>query len=213
MCSSDLKDSTGGFTVPLRHRDGHRIWVTGSFNEVPDPENGRRMVVGTFRDVTTEHDAGRREAALGAMSLVVSRAVSTTQVLREALGELARLWRSPDVTAVTWTATDQVEVTSTGSARGWDALPAGLRRELTALRDQPVLTPAAHAPGGAGIRLEYPAGTLGIWIELGPGQVFTAEDRTVLSLVSGYLGQALHRAYQADQQREAALAQIGRAHV
>jgi anti-sigma regulatory factor (Ser/Thr protein kinase) len=57
-----------------------------------------------------------------------------------------------------------------------------------------------------GVRLEHPAGTLGIWIELGSGRVMTAEDRTLLSLVCGYLGQALNRAYQTDQQRETALA-------
>src|SRR5690348_15955544 len=201
-----MTDSTGGFTVPLRHRDGHRIWVTGSFHEVTDPESGRRMVVGTFRDVTAAHNAVQREAALGAMSLVVSRAGSADQVLRDALGELARLWRAAEVTAATWTGADQVAVTSTGSARSWDELPAGLRDALTALRDRPVLTPAAETPGGAGIRLEHPAGTLGIWIELGAGQLLTAEERTLLSLVGGYLGQALNRAYQVDQQREAALA-------
>jgi PAS domain S-box-containing protein len=201
-----LKDSTGEFTVPLRHRDGRRVWVTGSFNEVTDPEHGRRMVVGTFRDVTAEHNAVQREAALGAMALIASRATNAAQVLQEALGELARLWHSPEVIAVTWNGDDQVTVTSTGSARSWDALPAGLRDRLAALRDQPVLNPAAETPGGAGIRLEHPAGTLTIWIELGPGQLFSAEDRTVLSLVGGYLSQALNRAYQADQQRETALA-------
>ena len=35
--------------------------------------------------------------------------------------------------------------------------------------------------------------------------MLTAEDRTLLSLVCGFLGQALHRAYQIDQQRETAL--------
>ena len=112
-----MTDSTGSFTVPLRHRDGRRVWVTGSFNEVTDPENGRRMVVGTFRDVTTEHYAVQREAALGAMGLMVARAASAAQVLQEALGELARLWRAPEVTAATWTGADQVAVTSTGPAR------------------------------------------------------------------------------------------------
>jgi PAS domain S-box-containing protein len=201
-----LKDSTGSFTVPLRHRDGRRIWVAGSFNEVTEPETSRRMVVGTFRDITAEHNAGQREAALGAMALIAARASNAAQVLREALAELARLWRSPGVTAVTWTGDSQATVTSTGPARDWDTLPAGLRDALAALRDQPALTPAAETPGGAGIRVEHPAGSLGIWIELGPGQLFTAEDRIVLSLVGGYLGQALNRAYQADQQREAALA-------
>jgi len=201
-----MTDSTGGFTVPLRHRDGHRIWVTGSFHEVTDPDSGRRMVVGTFRDVTAAHYAVQREAALAAMGMVASRAGSAPQVLQEALGEVARLWRAAEVTAATWTGADQVAVTSTGPARSWDELPAGLRDALTALRDRPVLTPAAETPGGAGIRLEHPAGTLGIWIELGSGQLLTAEERTLLSLVGGYLGQALNRAYQVDQQREAALA-------
>src|SRR5262249_43346255 len=97
-----MTDSTGGFTVPLRHRDARGIWVRGGFNEVPDPENGRRMVVGTFRDVTTEHHAVQREAALGAMGLLASRAGSAGQVLQEALAELGGLWQSPEVTAVTW---------------------------------------------------------------------------------------------------------------
>ena len=164
------------------------------------------MVVGTFRDVTAEHYAVQREAALAALGLVLSRAGSAVQVLHETLGELRRLWRARNVTAATWAGADQVTVASTGSVRTWDALPARLRDALTALRDQPPLTPAAGEPGGAGIRLEHPAGTLAIWIELDPGRVLSAEDRTLLSLVCGYLGQALHRAYQTDQQRETALA-------
>src|SRR5271165_3648356 len=84
-----------------------------------------------------------------------------------------------------WTGTDQVTVVSTGSAGPWEALPAQLRDALAALRDQPLLTPTAGEPGGAGIRLEHPAGTLAIWIELDPGRVLTAEDRTLLSLVCG----------------------------
>ena len=205
-----MTDSKGSFTVPLTGRDGRRIWVSGSFNEVRDPEDDRRMVVGTFRDVTAEHYAVQREAALAAMGLVLSRAGSATQVLLEALGELRRLWRAREVTAATWTGAGQVTVASTGSAVSWDALPAGLRDALAGLRDQPLLTPTAGAPAslpaGAGIRLEHPAGTLGIWLDLGSGRVLTAEDRTLLSLVCGYLGQVLHRAYQTDQQRETALA-------
>ena len=198
-------DPDGSFTIPLTRRDGERIWVTGSYNEVRDPDNGRRMLVGTFRDVTAEHYAVQRETALAAMGLVVSRAGSADQVLHEALAELHRLWRAREVTAVTWTAADQVRVTSTGEAQAWDELPTGIRAALAALREQPVLMPTAGTPGGAGVRLEHPAGTLGIWIDLGSRRVLSAEDRTLLSLVGGYIGQALHRAYQTDQQRETAL--------
>src|SRR4029077_16291068 len=155
--------------VPLTGRDGRRIWVSGSFNEVRDPEDDRRMVVGTFRDVTAEHYAVQREAALAAMGLVLSRAGSASQVLLEALGELRRLWRgrggnaaasacaaggTGEVTAATWTGAGQVTVASTGSAVSWDALPAGLRDTLAGLRDQPLLTPTAgtpaRRPAGAG---------------------------------------------------------------
>ena len=201
-----MTDGQGSFAVPFTCRDGRRIWVAGSFSEVSDPDNGRRIVVGTFRDITAEHYAVQREAALAAMGLVLSRAGSAVQVLHETLGELRLLWRARNVTAATWTGTNQVTVASTGSAGTWEALPAELRDALTALRDQPLLTPAAGGPGGAGVRLEHPAGTLAIWIELDPGRVLGAEDRTLLSLVGGYLGQALHRAYQMDQQRETALA-------
>jgi len=200
-----MTDSKGSFTVPLTRRDGRPIWVSGSFNEIDEPEKGRRMVVGTFRDVTAEHYAVQRETALAAMALVLSRAGSADQVLQEAIRELRRLWRAREVTAATWTEADQVTVASTGSARSWEELSVELRGALEGLRDQPVLTPVTGLPAGAGIRLEHPAGTLGIWIELGPGRVLSVEDRTLLSLVGGYLGQALHRARQTDQQRDTAL--------
>ncbi len=201
-----MTTSKGSFTVPLVRRDGRRIWADGSFNEVRDPEQGRRMVVGTFRDITAEHYAVQREAALAAMGLVLSRAGSAAQVLQEALGEVRRLWRAREVIAATWTGTDQVTVASTGPADSWQALPAETRGALAEMRDQPLLTPTADRPAGVGIRLEYPAGTLAIWIELDSGRVLTTEDRTLLSLVCGYLGQALHRAHQTDQQRETAVA-------
>ena len=202
-----MTDGKGSFAVPFICRDGRQIWAAGSFSEVSDPDHGRRMVVGTFRDITAEHYAVQREAALAAMGLVLSRAGSADQVLHETLGELRRLWRARNVTAAIWTGTDQVTVASTGSARTLGGIArTDCADALAALRDQPPLTPAAGEPGGAGIRLEHPAGTLAIWIELDPGRVLGTEDRTLLSLVCGYLGQALHRAYQMDQQRETALA-------
>ena len=73
---SSWSQSKGSFVVPVTHRDGHRLWVAVSFNEVQDPDTGRRMVVGTLRDITAEHYAGQREAALAAMGLLLSQADS-----------------------------------------------------------------------------------------------------------------------------------------
>jgi anti-sigma regulatory factor (Ser/Thr protein kinase) len=57
--------------VPFTHRAGHRLWVAGVFNEATDQENGR-LVVGTLRDVTTEHDARERDSET---ALALQRAI------------------------------------------------------------------------------------------------------------------------------------------
>src|SRR6202000_1721115 len=77
--------------------------------------------------------------------------------------------------------------------------------EIGALRQRPVLTPADGAGPAVGITVEHPQGLLAVWIELGVGRPFSAEDRALLALLCGYLGQALHRVYQSDRQRETAL--------
>ena len=146
-----MTDPTGSFTVPLRRRDGRRIWVTGNFNELRNPENGRRMVVGTFRDVTAEHYAVQREAALAAMGLIVSRGGNSVEVLREALAELRRLWRAREVTAATWLGSDPVTVTSTGPFGSWESLPDELRERLGGLQEQPVLMPVGPAASDGAI--------------------------------------------------------------
>ena len=71
-----MEQSKGSFVAPVTHRDGRRLWVAASFNEVRDPDSGRRMVVGSLRDITAEHYAGQREAALAAMGLLLSQADS-----------------------------------------------------------------------------------------------------------------------------------------
>ena len=148
-----MTEGKGSFAVPFSRRDGRRIWVAGSFNEVSDPDNGRRMVVGTFRDITAEHYAVQREAALAAMGLVLSRAGSAVQVLHETLGELRRLWRARNVTAATWTGTDQVTVASTESARTWEALPA----EAHGRPDRPAGPTRADADVRRARRSRHPA--------------------------------------------------------
>ncbi|MDT5176908.1 MAG: hypothetical protein QOJ95_1106, partial [Mycobacterium sp.] len=56
-----ITESHGAFTVPVAHRDGHRLWVAASFNHAEDPDSGRRVMVGTLRDVTAEHYVVQRE--------------------------------------------------------------------------------------------------------------------------------------------------------
>ena len=204
-----VREEPGGdFAVPLTRLDGRRLWVAGSFSTIMDQENGR-LVVGTLRDVTAEHYAIQRDGALAALGQVLARAASMTDTLREALGELHRLWHARSVVAAIWSdaAEPGAEPTVTGSIPGvsWHTVPDGTRTALTGLRDQQPLMPETKA-GGAGITLEHPSGTLAIWIDLPSGRVLTIEDQTLLSLIAGRVGQALHRAHQIDEQRDTALA-------
>lgn len=203
---STLLDQTrGSYTIPVTHRDGHRLWVTATFNQVQDPDSGRSVVVGTFRDVSAEHYAIQREMALAALSTSLSQATCLSEAVSGALTELRELWRAERVTAAVFERGDQPALTSTDPALTWQRLPDERRQALADLRHQAPLTPTL-AQGGAGILLEYPDGPLALWIDLGENRPFTGEDQLLLSLLAGHLAQGLARAHQIDQQRETAIA-------
>jgi PAS domain S-box-containing protein len=199
-------ESRGNYTIPVTHRDGHRLWVAAAFNQVTDPDTDRRVIVGTFRDVTAEHYAVQRESALASLSLRLSEAESLAGALQGVLPSLRELWQATEVYAAVSDSSGVRVLTTRDEHQRWDALPEQLRRTLTATLDRPLLTPVADHPGGAGIALEHPDGTMVLWIELAENRPFTEQDQTLLALLAGHLGQGLHRLYQIDQQRETALA-------
>ncbi|NKZ08261.1 SpoIIE family protein phosphatase [Actinomadura latina] len=194
----------GTYTIPVDHRDGHRLWITTSFNHVHDPDTGRRVVVGTFRDVTAEHYAIQRESALAALSLRLAGAAGLPDALAGALDELRELWQARRVLAVLFTDGEPPVLTSTDPDLTWQALPERRRRELGALRAHPTLTPSAEHP--AAITLEHPRGTLAVWVELSERRPFSDQDQVLLTLLAGHIAQGLVRAHQIDQQRDTALA-------
>ncbi|WP_327287323.1 SpoIIE family protein phosphatase [Streptomyces sp. NBC_01198] len=195
----------GRYTIPVTHREGHRIWIGATFNQVQDPDSGRTVIVGTFRDVTAEHYAIQRESALAALGTCLSRSSSLSEALGGALGELKKLWRARRVTAAVFDRADEPALTSTDADLAWRDLPVQRRQALAGLRQQPVLSPVAEPPG-AGILLEHPEGPLVLWVDLGEQRPFTGEDQLLLSLLAGHLAQGLARAHQIDQQRETAIA-------
>ncbi|GAA0461625.1 histidine kinase [Paractinoplanes deccanensis] len=200
-----VEESHGSYTIPVKHRDGHRLWAAASFNQVEDPDTGRRVIVGTFRDVTAEHYAVQRESALAALSVRLSQAESLPGALHGVLEELRDLWKANEVYAAVFAGGVPV-VTAVDTALRWEGLPEHLREALRAVREKPLLTPVAERPGGAGIALEHPDGTMALWVELAEKRPFTEQDRTLLALLAGHLGQGLQRIHQIDLQRETALA-------
>ncbi|MGK5683244.1 SpoIIE family protein phosphatase [Actinoplanes sp. URMC 104] len=201
-----IERSRGTYTIPVRHRDGHRLWVAASFNQVEDPDTGRRVIVGTFRDVTAEHYAVQRESALAVLSVRLSEAESVPGALDSVLPDLRELWQATHVCAAVFGASGTPALTTTEPGERWENLSEQRRAALLALRDRPLLTPVAEQPGDAGIALEHPGGTMVLRVELRENRPFTEQDRTLLALLAGHLGQGLHRIHQIDQQRETALA-------
>ncbi len=200
-----LENARGSHTVPVTRRDGRRRWIAVTCNKAEDPDTGRRVTVGTFRDVTAEHYAVQRETALAALSTSLSRASSMPEALSGALDQLRSLWHADVVLAAVFDGDDTPALTATDPDLRWENLPDGRRERLGALRGRPPLTVVTE-DSGAGVLLEHPRGPLTLWVDLGGDRPFTSEDQLLLSLLSGHLAQGLVRAHQIDQQREAAIA-------
>ncbi|GAB4586678.1 SpoIIE family protein phosphatase [Nocardia sp. IFM 10818] len=86
----DLGTDAARFVMPIRHRDGRRLWLAVSTNSLVKPENGERIFVGTIRDVTAEHDAQARDQAASRLATAVGAATSVVEVLTVGLEELRR---------------------------------------------------------------------------------------------------------------------------
>jgi PAS domain S-box-containing protein len=204
---------SGNFVLPFRHREGHRLWAAVTFNQVYEHGSGDRMLVGTIRDVTADRLAVQREAAQARMSTRLSSAGGLVDMIEAGIDELRDLWEARRVLAAVWNRAGRVSLTSTDPDDRWTDLPESLRERMAGLREQPPLHVTTSADPstpdgvtGAGTMLEFPDRVLAIWVELDSSRPLDTGDRSLLALLCGYLGQALHRAYLFDQQREVALA-------
>jgi PAS domain S-box-containing protein len=198
----------GGFTVPVNHRDGHRLWVAANFNHVEDPDSGQRIMVGTLRDVTAEHYVVQRQTALAALNQQLAQADTLDTALRGVAEELRRVWQARRVLAVVFAGTDESvtpELIWAGDPAGWADLPLRHRQLIESLRGGDLLTTGTEEAGMAGIALRHPRGVLVISVELAEQRPFTPEDHTLLTVLAGRLGEGLRRIYQWDEQRETAV--------
>ncbi|GAB3149830.1 SpoIIE family protein phosphatase [Amycolatopsis stemonae] len=198
-------EPSGSFVLPLKHRDGHRVWAAIAYKELYDDDGDRRLI-GTIRDVTAERYAVQRENALAAMNQRLAGISGVPDVLRTGLDMLRELWQATRVLAVTWPRDGEPELASTTPVdRRWTDLAAPLRATLDRLRSLPALH-ATAAEDGAGTTLDHPGGRLTLWVEPDPARPLGTEDRTLLALLAGTLAHALRRAHRDDRQREVAIA-------
>ncbi|WP_428338467.1 SpoIIE family protein phosphatase [Mycobacterium sp.] len=204
-----LGSTHGGFTVPVDHRDGHRVWVAANFNHAKDPETGQQIMVGTMRDVTAEHYLVQRQTALAGLNQLLAQADTVDGALRGAAEELCRVWQARRVVVVTFSSADDAvapEVVCAGEPVGWAELTPRQRQTMQSLRDSDPLNTVADEPGAAGIALRHLRWASVLWVELAEQRPFTAEDHTLLTVLAGRLGQGLQRVHEVDEQRETAVA-------
>lgn len=207
-----LSKPHGRHTVPVTHRDGHRLWVTLTYNQIEEIDTGRPVMVGTFRDVTAEHYTVQREAALAALNQQLAQADTLDDAVRTAADVLREVWRAHRVLAVTFpvddgeAALDPTALICSGEPAQWRDLPAATKLAITSLRSADSLVADTPETGSARIALQHPRGVLVVYLELPERRPFTPEDQTLLAVLAGRLGQGLQRVHQLDQQRETALA-------
>lgn len=204
--TASLGESHGALVLPVTHRDGHRLWIAVNFNHAYDPDSGRRVMVGTFRDVTAEHYAVQSQSALDELNQQLVQADSITDALQGAAEVLRRVWQARRVLAVTFRGGSAPDVVCAGERAGWADLSPHQRQQIASLREKDLLNTVTAGAGAAGIASQHPRGLLVIWVELAEHRRFTREDQTLLTVLAGRLGQGLQRVYQLDEQRETAVA-------
>jgi hypothetical protein len=204
-----LGSSQGAFTVPVNHRDGHRVWVAANFNHAEDPDTGKQIMVGTMRDVTAEHYIVQRQSALAALNQQLAQADTADDALRGAAEELRRVWGAARVLVATFASADDnaaPELMCAGEPVAWAELSPRERESIEAMRQAEPLATVADEPGAAGITLRHLRGVSIFWVELIDRRLFAPEDHTLLTVLAGRLGQGLQRLYEVDEQRETAVA-------
>jgi PAS domain S-box-containing protein len=211
----DYKRYGGGrYTIPVRHRDGHVVWLACSSASLPGPDGRGRLFVGTARDVTAERLAAQREATLAGFAAALAAAGEISEMLTTAAREIAAAVHASEVTTALWSSDDNPAITgwprsprSARSAPGQGA-SAAVTGALDVVRRQPAAS-VAVLPGDEGTSLLAApldgTGSSAIAAEFPAGRPVSAEVRDLFSVLTSHLAQVLAKARDYEQTRAVAL--------
>lgn len=212
----DLVRSQGSaqYETPVRHRDGHLVWVATSINAVRGPATDHDVYVGTVRDITAERAFAARESAVLRLATAVGVAKSVAEVLAITLEECRTAVDVHRVVAVMWPPGDgepTVQVAGSPSETPWRQLDPLLRQIFQDARQQLPLTARTvewpDAPGKARglVAVLSGAADVALWLELRVPRYVIAEDRLLVTVLIGHLSLAIQHVRQFESARETSL--------
>ena len=205
----DYQQQGGGrYTVPVRHRDGHTVWLACSSASLPGPDGRDRVFVGTARDVTAERLAGQREATLASFAAALAATREISEMLTTAAREIAAAVRADQVTTALWSSNDNPAITGWPQPVLGQAASAAVTEALDAARHQPAASVAVLAGDQGASLLAAPldgTGSSAIAAEFPAGQPVSAEVRELFSVLTSHLAQILAKARDYEQTRAVAL--------
>jgi PAS domain S-box-containing protein len=205
----DYKRHGGGrYTIPVRHHDGHTIWLACSSASLPSPDGRGRLFVGTARDVTAERLATQREATLAGFAAALAAAGEISEMLTTAAREIAAAVRASQVRIALWSSDDTPAIAGWPRPAPGEGASAAVTAALDVVRRQPAASVAVR-PGDEGTsQLAAPldgTGSSAIAAEFPAGRPVSAEVRELFSVLSSHLAQVLAKARAYEQTRAVAL--------
>jgi PAS domain S-box-containing protein len=208
LANREWEDDGGGrVTVPLRHRDGHTVWVVCSFAHVTDPHTGKQLGVGTTLDVTAERLRSQRNATLSSFAAALSTTTWSNTLLTTAAAQLGEVFAAERVVVARWHggATDPFLIS-------WPDTPVDDRRRdearaaLETARHRPAASITTVATEDDTVLVASPlGGSAAIVIEVDKARDVRPEDLALFDLLTGHLSQALATAHEYEETRAVAL--------
>lgn len=207
-----LAEGTLEAETPIRHRDGHVVWVAMSVNVVMSPSGDEDSYVGTVRDITAARAASERERAVAHLATAVSVAKDVDEVLSTMLAECRTALDVRRVAAVMWpTGEHDPTVHQAGPSQEsrWYDLDPALRWSLENARGW---LPLSVEPVGWATEFDLAHGIVAtlsrdvtLWLEFAEPRRVSPENRHLVTALVGHLSLAMQHVRQFEVARETSL--------
>ncbi len=201
----------GRFVLPIRHRDGHRMWVNVSVSVLPERDGVGKVAVGTVRDVSAEHTAAGHEATLAHFAAALAATTTVSEVLATGLAELQAVFAPSDAVAALWPGDGAAPLLIGAPAvAGWEHLDAHTHDALLAAhrlaRARVAVQPAPDGSGRA-MGMAAPLGDddAAVSLTFAAPRPLTGEDRALFGNLTSHLSRAVAQARKLEEARQVAL--------